>query len=411
MVELVIMNITFKDVLNQIDDYCQNFDVTSIDRGNKERAANRAIEHVKRRIGLPSDKRTYSFYYYQDQRFYDVPEGFGEFIQLYYDDSNMALGNYPPNNLNVPYRRWNVMKDTEILRSTGGYQLQNKVAFTAQNGGVPQLLLSGKNALSPSTINGFNTLTGLTFSSDVSNQAVDLTYQVNGMGSIIFDLDNTLTTSTVTISTNTNIQNLINTYSAYRLYLDFPIGASDHFTTVDLRFQTSAGNYYSVSAGTQYDGSVWAENEWSLLSFPFNNLSTVGTPDAANITSIVVVFNHSPLFAAFNNMRIGGLYQVNPDYMTCSFWSLYKGTDSTGATEKIILDSDNDICSFGDIAPDLIDPIAIKAALRLFPQLRGDISFWQMYKADYDETLKTIARTFPRQRTTGTGGATEILRG
>ena len=117
------MPVVFKDVLDNIDDLCQNYNVTNIDNGNKVRQANRAIEYMQRRLGLPSDKKTFSFYYYEDTPFYDCPTGFNEFIQLYYDDSN----------LNKPANRWQAMKDTEINNNTSGYQCRNKVAPTFIN--------------------------------------------------------------------------------------------------------------------------------------------------------------------------------------------------------------------------------------------------------------------------------------
>jgi hypothetical protein len=399
--------VTLKDLLDQIDDNCQNFDVTTIDRGNKVRAANRAIESVKRKLGLPSDKDTFDFYYFQDKNFYDTPSAFGEFIQLYYATPDLVF-NFP-SNPNTAARRWNLYRDTEILRSSGNYPISNRIAWTGQNG-LSQLLLSGRNLMQPNSINALDTTVGLTFSSDVSNAVADNNVKVTGSASVKFDIALGLTETTVTMTGNWNIQQLFNNHSAYRLYVDFPIGSTQYFDTVDLHLQTSVGNYYTISTALQVDGTVWNENEWSLLGFPLDNASTVGTPDSQMITSMVIVFKHSSLFAAFNNLRINYFYQVTPDLLTCSYWSQYKGTDSTGAVQKIILDQDSDICSFGDIAPDLIDPIALKAALRLFPQLRGEQSFWQMYKSEYTDTLSQLGKTFPRGRSTGSAGASEILR-
>ena len=105
--------ITFKEVLDNINDYGQNYTATTIDKGNIKRAANRAIESIQAKLGLPSDIDTFDFEYYQDTKFYDCPDAFNELIQLYYntDQSDITV------DLNTPSRRWNICKDTELLLS------------------------------------------------------------------------------------------------------------------------------------------------------------------------------------------------------------------------------------------------------------------------------------------------------
>jgi hypothetical protein len=191
--------------------------------------------------------------------------------------------------------------------------------------------------------------------------------------------------------------------------MNFPTGKATGITSVELRFITSSGNYFSVSETNQVDGTAWVENAWSWLNFALNGMTETGSPDSTSITEIQVILNHADTFAC-ENLRIDYLYQVTPDYLTLSYYSFYKGTDTTGATKKINLTADSDICSFGDIAPALIDPIALKAAMKLWPQLRGEISFAQMYKMDFEDVIKLYSRTWPRHRTTGQSGSTEVLR-
>jgi len=396
--------ITFGELLAQINDYNQNYTVTNIDKGNIERAANRAIEYVQARLGLPSDIDTYNFFYYQDQKFYDCPVDFNEFVQLYYNtDYSDAMIDY-----NTANRRWNLFKDTELLRRSGTEPSSNKVAVTRING-KNQLLLNGLNTKGPNIINTFDSINGLTFSSNIANQAYDTNTKKQGVASTRFDIVAGATSSTVSFTGLWSIRDAINTYSVNRMYMNFPTGKAADITSVELRFITSSGNYFSVSETNQVDGTAWVENAWSWLNFALNGMTETGSPDSTSITEIQVILNHADTFAC-ENLRIDYLYQVTPDYLTLSYYSFYKGTDSTGATKKINLTADSDICSFGDIAPALIDPIALKAAMKLWPQLRSEPTFWQIYKADFDDVLKVYGRTWPRHRTTGIGGITEIIR-
>ena len=396
--------ITFGEVLEQIADYNQNFTVTNIDKGNIVRAANRAIEYVQARLGLPSDIDTYNFFYYQDQRFYDCPVDFNEFVQLYYNtDYSDAMVDY-----NTPNRRWNLYKDTELLRRSGIEPSSNKVAVTRING-KNQLVMNGLNAKNQNIVNTFDNTSGLTFSDNIVNEVADTATKKQGVASIRFDIEAGETSSSVSFTGLWSIRDAINTYSANRMYVNFPTGKATGITSVELRFVTSSGNYYSVSETNQVDGTAWTENAWSWLNFAMNGMTEVGTPDSTNITQIQVIFNHADTFVC-ENLRIDYLYQVTPDYLTLSYYSFYKGTDTTGATKKINLSEDSDICSFGSIAPALLDAIALKAAMKLWPQLRGTTDFWQIYKADFDDVIKLYGRTFPRHRTTGMGGQTEILR-
>jgi hypothetical protein len=408
--------ITLRDVLDNIDDLCQDFTVTSIDNGNKVRQANRAIEYVQSILGLPSSISTYSFFYYQDVQFYDTPEGFNEFIQLYYNTTYPSIST----DYNNPRFRWNLYKDSELLRSTGGGNFNgfgsqlgaissNRVAVTRING-KNQLLLSGQNIHGMNTYNSFDSTAGLTYSSDISGAVVDTNIYKEGSGSLKFNIASGLTKSTVTMTGNWNIQNLFNQNGIFRMFVDFPVGTSRFFSNVEIQFTSSVGNYYSITTTNQTDGSAWTENVWDWLSFPLANATTVGSPNSTLITSINIIFNHSGTFAPVSNLRIDYLYEVNPDYLNLSFYNFFKGTNSDG-DDIVYLTDDTDMVSFGDIAPSLLDAVAIRAAMKLFPQLRGDASFWNMYKADFSDVVKALGKTFPRTRATGGAGKSEILRG
>lgn len=395
--------VTFGDVKQQAMDFVQNYNTSTIDLSNIDRACNRAIEYVQRRLGLPSDKKIQSFYFYEDTKFYDCEEGFNELIQLYYNTSSLVdVDN------NIPRNRWGVMKDIEILRDTGQFQSANRVAFTTANG-RNQMLLDGHNIYGSVVIQPFDNTTGISYSSDITNVESDPYIKRQGSASLKFDIDTGLSASYFYWTANADISSLMNLNAAYRLYVFFPPSSTAKFTNLEIRFQTSAGNYYSATTTTQSDGTAWVNNDWNLVSWSLNDLTTTGSPDAQNIQEIYIYLNHSGSFSAVTNMRLDYLYQVVPDYMNALYYSSQKGTNSAGDEDKIILDDDGDILSFGSYAPDLILPIAIKAALYLAPQLIMDVNFQALYKDEFENVMKLMGRTYPRARTVNSG-QTQILR-
>jgi hypothetical protein len=398
------MTVLFNDLKLMTSDLLSNYNVTTVDKGNKERAINRAIEYVQRKLGLPSDKKIWSFYFYDDTKFYTTPDGFNELLQLYYNTSSVVDSDY-----NNPRNRWFVDKDIELLRATGNtYGSMNKVAFTTINQ-LSQLMLVGSNIRGSSIINAFDNTTGLTFSSSITGTSIDTYVKKQGSGSLKFSMDNSASTSTITMAGSWDITQAIAISSAYRLYIDFPVGAAAQFTNVKLSLISSVGNSYDITATTQDDGTAWTENVWDRLSFSLANATTTGTPVASQITSMVITFTHSGTFTAVSNIRMDYLYQVNPDYMDVVYYSSQKGTNQAGTVPKVILDEDSDIVSFGAYAPDLVYPIALKAASILQPQLRFNPEFYAMYKADFIDVLTLMSRTYPRQRQAG-NAQTQLIR-
>lgn len=386
------MNIFFSDLKIQTNDLLSNYNVTSIDKGNVNRAVNRSIEYVQRRLALPSDKKIFSFYYYDDTKFYETPDGFNELLQLFYNTSSLVDADH-----NFPRNRWFVRKDIEMIRDTAPINEDHRVSFTTMNQ-ASELFLLGSNLRGSSLVNSFDNTIGLTFSSNITGVSIDTNVKKQGSGSLKFSMNNSLSASTITMAGLWDLSQLLNIVSAYRMYVDFPVGAAAQFSSISLRFQSSTGNYYTITTSAQDNGDPWTENVWDRLSWSLADIVTTGSPVSTQINSIVITLTHSGSFTAVSNLRLDNFYQINPDYMDCIYYSSYKGTDSTGVTPKIILTEDQDIVSFGDYAPDLVYPIALKAATIISPQLRFDADFQVMYKSDFEDVIKLLSRTYPRSR-------------
>lgn len=388
-----------------VQDLLQNYSITTIDQANVYRAVNRGIEYVQRRLGLPSDTVITPFWFYEDLMFYDCATAFNELIGIYYNTTTIT----PPTDPNYFRNKWFIFKDIELLKNSGRYTGQNRVAFTTING-KNQLLMVGKNRNPGQLINAFNSTTGLTFSSSITGATIDSNVYYAGGASVAFNVGSGESASTISFTGGWNIQQLLNQNGTFRLLLDFPSGTTSDFSSVQIELISSVGNYYSISTTEQFDGSAWANGTgWSKLGFNLANATTVGSPVSTGITQINVILNHSNTFSPVSNMRINAMTSILPDYLNCMSYTAYKGTDKTGVTQKVILDTGSDILAFGNYAYDLIYVIAMRAALIGWPQLRGDINFWQMYKADFEDVMKVWSKTYSRTRNVF-GQSTELVR-
>ncbi len=396
------MDVTFGELLNNIDDLCQNYTSSTIDNGNKMRQANRAIEYVQRRLGLPSDKKIQTFYYYDDIPFYDCEPATNELIKLYYNLPNQT--DLTPNP-NIYLNEWFNVPDTQILPNSGYIPQQNWASLTSING-KNQFLLNGRNLRGRTLIQSFDNLQGIGYSSDIVNASIDTNVKVQGVGSMKFDINAGVGDPEIFFNGLWNIQSALNTVCDYRFYVDFPAGTTGYFDEIELRLETDPSNYYVMTTSDQTDGEPWIDTSWSFLSFQLDSTQTVGSPNSQLIQTFRFVFKKSGTFAPIQNMRVDYLYQIFPDLMNALCYRAYKGTNAAGTDLKIILDDTTDLLLFGPFAPDLIGPIALKATLALFPQLRGNMDFWSMYKSDFEDTLKQFGKVYPRQRTVNMGQTT-----
>lgn len=161
-------------------------------------------------------------------------------------------------------------------------------------------------------------------------------------GSVTFQLNQTGVASSTASITNPTMGaiNLTTHYNnAYEFfYMYFPNAAG--ITSVELRFGSSAGNYYSIAGlTTNYDGSPWV-NGWNLLGASWTTATTVGAPvlTAINYIDVVVTYNGTlQTMVAINQFwsRLGVIFNIN-------YYSKYLFMDSTTYAFKEFTTSDDD---------------------------------------------------------------------
>jgi hypothetical protein len=379
-----------QDIFNQLNDYLGNYTTGTVDIGRRMRAINRAVEYAKRRMTLPSDETTSSFWFSRDQLYYTAPTDVNEPINLLYADANN----------NTPRTQWNWIPYPDLLRLTGTGR-SNFWSHATINGYL-QILMLGYNLTTGSILETFTMLPGFNGQNDATALTIDNNVYSVAPGSLEFTIDPTLGHGLASIEWGVqwDITTLHQKQGIIKLDAYLPSLA---LTSINLVLGTDALNYYTFTCTDTDNGTAFVVNNFNRLHWTFLASAApviVGSPNDQNITYARVDFIQSGAFGSspISGFRIDNMYSVFPDEMTFIYNTKYKGTDTLGTTQLINFTSSSDIPAFGQYAPDLLDPIALRAAWILEPQLRGDKDFMKTYFDECEERLKDFGHIYPRKR-------------
>lgn len=348
-------------------------------------AINRAIEHIKRRLGLPSDEDIQSIIFTQDQYYYDLNVDFDEMVLLSYHDTS----------LNIALREWSYRPYAELLRRLGESVSKNEFSFTTING-RNQILMRGVNERQGGLIEAFDAVGNWTAENDASGLALDQNQKFEGTGSLSFDITNS---SGFARLNNDNLDldfgDLFENDGYLKLYTYMTSAAIDDVT---LLIKTDDSNYYSITATTDDAGNAFAANSWTKIGFPTDDAVLVGSPDPTNITEITIEFDLGASFTSAADFRVDYLFTAYPDQIDLVYRSKYKGVDTAGTVYKIDLSTDSDKLLVGEQFPDFAELIAKKAAMNLYPTIRGDVNMYSIMRTEFEDEMKNYGRIFPRRR-------------
>lgn len=379
------MSVTLQNVLNYTNDEIGNYTTGNVNNDVKIRAINRAIEWVKRNLGLPTDEKIQTFWFSADQIFYDLNSDFDESLQLLYNDRN----------LNTPGSRWEYRTYPEIFERTGSAR-QNLFSITNVNG-TKQLVVHGYNRFGSQTILTLDSDDNWTADDDASNIAVDTNQKYEGTGSLSFDITNaTGVASIYNDNVNFDLESLFERHGYIKLWAYM---TDNDIDDIAVKLFTDASNYYTITATEADDGTAFAENEWQKIGFAADDAVATGSPDPSQITKIQIEFDLGSGFTSAADFRVDQVFTAYPDKMDFIYYSSIKGTDSTGTTNKTTLTDVTDILSISGQYEDLAEPIAQRAAVLLWPQLKGDKEQYLILKNELKENMKSFARRWPRKRT------------
>lgn len=168
-----------------------------------------------------------------------------------------------------------------------------------------------------------------------STLSVNNTDFVQGVGSLQFNT--TVGTGYIQNSTMTaiNLSSYVNQSSMF-VWVYAPTGTN--LTSVELRWGSSASNYYAKTVTLNQQGTVFV-NGWNLCQFDWSSASTVGSP-----TSSAINYARISLVTTGTNtgFKVNGLENILGTVLSYSYYSKYLFRNvSTGAyQETVFADSD-----------------------------------------------------------------------
>lgn len=380
------MSTTLSDVRILTRDFIGQYSTGSAKEDQVDRAINRAIERIKREIGMPADEDIHTFWYTQDKLFYNLPSTFREGLYVQYNSKNAnTLGNV-----------WDYLDYPTVLQKAGGDR-DNHWSFTHING-KKQLVMVGYNGHQGRTLLDCDTAENTAASGDASNLTVDEITKVQGSASLNFDITDSSGTATITFtSLNIDLEDLFDKNGFLKLWVYMTDNDIDDVT---IKVQSSSGNYYNIIATQNDDGVDFVQDEWQKIAWDTSDKVAIGSPDLNNITEIAVSFGLGTGFTSAVDFRIDDLFSAYAEKMDFVYYTNAKGTDSSG-TAKDTLDAPDDILYFSGDYDEYTTLIAQRAAIYLWPQLRGSIEHYQLLRQEHRSELKVFARAYPRKRKQG----------
>lgn len=380
------MSITLGDIKLNARDHLGHYRGSTLDPGQLNRQINRAIEYIKRRFGLPSDEKIFSFNFNEDQIFIDLPSDFDESILVKYQD----------NYYNRPGYDWTFVSYPDLFRQLGNYP-GFKYSFTTING-RKQLMMVGANTRRGELLFDFDAVGDWVVDDDASSLALDEFQKYTGSGSLSFDITNSTGVATLEIEDlSLDLEDLFenNGYIKFWNYM-----TDNNIDDVTLKLMVDDSNYYQIVEDDQDDGTAFAENEWTKIGFSLDEATKVGTPSHDDtFTKIRIEYDLGSGFTSATDFRVDQMFTTFPDPMDLVYYSSIKGTDAAGTTNKTQLTADDDKLSIGEFFEDYTDAIARRVALAIMPQLKGDPQWYGVYTQEWNEMMKTLSRTYPRKRT------------
>ncbi len=180
-----------------------------------------------------------------------------------------------------------------------------------------------------------------------SNLRVNNVNWAQGAGSLEFDA----TTGAAYIENSTmtavNLSAVLNQASLFT-WAFVPVGAN--LASVELRFGSSASNYYSLTV-TQTQQATAFVNGWNLEQFPWASMSVTGSPNASAITYARITLN---LTASATACKVNGLNSILGTILSYEYYSKYLFRNvSTGAYQETVLD-DSDLINLDTESFDLL---------------------------------------------------------
>ena len=381
------MSSTANDALLLISDYT----ASSTGQNNQPaqlRALTQAVAYFQRKLALPSDEKIHSFYFSDDQFFYAVPTGFEEELDILYNDST----------LNIAEREWIFTEYSDLLKRSGVSPGNNKWSFTTINGSR-QIVLIGENVNHGEVIDDLDTVGTWVASGDASGLAVDALIKKAGNASLSFDITNSTGLATLTRTGMTlDVESLFNNHGYFKFWTYMT--AVTNVDSFILKLYVDNSNYWTITETDFDDAGAFSTglNAWKKVGFPLDNVVKTGSPlITQDVTKISITVDLGAGFTSAADFRVDHLFTSNPDLLDLVYRSSYKGANANG-TSLTAFTAVTDTIAICDYSEQFLDLIARRAAMQLWPSLRADQGWYQLYQSDMKEMMRDWGMRYPRRR-------------
>lgn len=213
--------------------------------------------------------------------------------------------------------------------------------FTIQWNNAVKTIRIEKNIISPLIVNGVNTLTDNgTWSTggDATDLVVDNLNYVYGGGSLRFDVSGAGTSAYLENDDMMSVD-LSRDEGQGVEFLWVYIPDVSIVTNFILRWGSSSSDYWTVTTTSAFNSTAF-QNGWNLLSFSWNGATSVGSPDASDITYARLELTYDGTADTdfrFNSLtsQLGAIYEIE-------YYSKYLFRSSAGIWQETVAD-DTDI--------------------------------------------------------------------
>jgi hypothetical protein len=260
--------------------------------------------------------------------------------------------------------------------------------FTVQfNSGLKTIRISAPNQSAPIPIDlatSPNDNGEWTAGGGATNLATDNVNWVVGGGSLVFDLAAGPSTGYLENSTlyPQDLSAYLNQATQF-LYTYLPTASA--VSAVELRFGSSASDYYALSTSVTQQNTVF-QNGWNLLQYPWASMSVTGTPNSASITYCRVTWTYDGMLQTA--VRLNDIVSTLGSILNLEYYSKYLFRDSvTGAFQEKVSADSNLINLDVESYPLYLNQVCFQAAQQL--QGRNALMFDANYFAQqYNENLE-----------------------
>ena len=239
-------------------------------------------------------------------------------------------------------------------------------------------------------LNGISTNGTWTVGDDATNLTEDKFRFITSGVSLNFDLDGLGTNGFITNSTFSAVD-LSEHEDISSLFLFLFVPDVSAFTSVDLRWGSSASDYWTVTATTPQVGTFL--DGWNLVRFDWNGATEVGTPvsSAVDFLRVNVIYDG----VAETDYRVDNITSRLGTIFEVDYYSKNLFTDSSSVINETITDDTDTI----NLETDSFNLLVDKSAEFAAQQMQGEDSVFDVgyFKGVYDTNLRKYKKQYPSE--------------